>query len=93
VGGSRCRPFSGWPNANAVKERVLALSAGARIVVLDLEVSVELDVQSADMLRELAGELRREGVELRLIRVHGPAHEILRRAGVTDQVPVESASR
>jgi hypothetical protein len=45
------------------------------------------------MLLELAGELRREGVELRLIRVHGPAHEILRRAGVTDQVPVETASR
>ena len=89
----RCDAPLLYPNANAVKEQVLALSAGAGVVVLDLEVSVELDVQSADMLLELAAELRRDGIELRLARVHAPARAILRRAGVTDQVSVEAAPR
>ncbi len=80
-----------YPNANAVKVRVLALANGAPVVVLDLEVSTELDVQSADTLRELAEELRRRGSELRLTRVHAPAHEILRRSGVADQVSIETA--
>ena len=67
---------------------MLELAAGARVVVLDLGASTELDVQSADMLAELAGELRRDGIELRLTNVQAPAHEILRRSGVTDQVAV-----
>jgi sulfate permease, SulP family len=77
-----------YPNANAVKGDVVALVQGARVVVLDLEVSTDLDVQSADMLAELAGQLRRDGIELRLTNVQPPAHEILRRSGVTDQVAV-----
>ena len=40
------------------------------------------------MLAELAGELRRDGIELRLTNVQPPAHEILRRSGLTDQVAV-----
>ena len=77
-----------YPNANAVKDHVLARAAGARVVELDLGASTELDVESADMLAELAGELRRAGIELRLTNVQAPAHEILRRSGVTDQVAV-----
>ena len=81
-----------YPNANSVKERVLDLAAGAspRAVVLDLTESTELDVQAADMLGELAGELRRGGSELRLAEVHGPALQILRRSGVADRVAVTS---
>jgi len=82
-----------WEAFLPVKDGVMALAKDARVVVLDLEVSTELDVQSADMLLELAGELRRGGVELRLTRVHPRAHEVLRRAGVTDQVPVEATAR
>ena len=85
----RCDGPLFYPNANAVKDRVLSLAAGSRVVVLDLEVSTELDVQGADMLLELAGQLRRDGIELRLAQVRAPALEVLRRSGVTDQVPVE----
>ena len=86
---SAAMPRCFYPNANAVKDRVIELAAGARVVVLDLEVSTELDVQGADMLLELAAQLRRDGIELRLAQVRAPALEILRRSGVTDQVPVE----
>lgn len=79
-----------YPNSNAVKDRVLALAEGARTVVLDLDATTELDVQGADMLLELAAELRRAGVGLRLANVQPPADEVLRRSGVTDQVTVEA---
>ena len=74
-----------YPNANAVKDRVLALAAGApdaRVVVLDLVESTDLDIQSADAIGELADQLRKRGVELRLTLVRAPAQGILERSGV-----------
>ena len=82
-----------YPNANAVKDRVLALlaaaSPGPRAVVLDLSQTTELDLQTVDTLGELADALEREGIELRLADVHAPALEVLTRAGLADRVPVE----
>ena len=81
-----------YPNANVVKDRVLALVADAdprpRTVVLDLSASTELDVQTADTIEELRQQLAREGIELRLAAVRAPAREILDRAGVSDRVPI-----
>ena len=81
-----------YPNANAVKERVLALAATgeAHTLVLDLGVNTDLDIQAADALGELADELRRHGIELRLAQVREPALEVLERAGVTERVRVEA---
>jgi MFS superfamily sulfate permease-like transporter len=56
------------------------------VVLLDLSRSVELDVQSADALADLAQELQAGGTVLRLAAVHEPAARILRRAGVTPGV-------
>ena len=55
-------------------------------MILDLSGSTELDIQTADMLGELAAALRRDGIELCLAEVRAPALEILapqrrRRAG------------
>jgi MFS superfamily sulfate permease-like transporter len=80
-----------YPNANAVKEHILALAATdppPRVVVLDLSTSTDLDVQSADMLDELRGQLGRKGIELRLADVRAPARGVLDRAGVSERVPV-----
>jgi high affinity sulfate transporter 1 len=87
----RCYSPLMYPNATAVKDHVLALAAAfpAHAVVLDLGATGDLDVQSADTVGELAGELGRQGVELRLARVRGPAREILERTGVADRVRVE----
>ena len=81
-----------YPNANAVKDRVLALTAAAvepHAIALDLEQSTELDLQSADALGELADALRQDGIELRLAVVHAPALEVLTRSGVAERVRIE----
>ena len=51
-------------------------------VVLDLDATNDLDIQGADTLGELAAELRRQGMELRLARVRAPVRGILERTGV-----------
>jgi sulfate permease, SulP family len=81
-----------YPNANTVKEGVLALAAAAdprpRAVVLDLSTTTELDVQTADSIDELSDQLARDGIELRLAAVRAPAREVLDRAGVSERVPI-----
>jgi sulfate permease, SulP family len=81
-----------YPNANLVKDRVLALAAEGdrrpRTVVLDMSTSTDLDLQTADTLDELREQLERDGIELRLAAVRAPAREILDRAGVSDRVPI-----
>jgi anti-anti-sigma regulatory factor len=61
------------------------------VVVLDLEASTELDVQGADSLLGFAEELRRSAADLRLANVQPQALDVLRRAGMTDQVTVAEA--
>jgi high affinity sulfate transporter 1 len=79
-----------YPNVDAVRRRVVEEVAAAdprpAVVLLDLSRSVELDVQSADALADLAQELQAGGTTLRLAAVHEPAARILRRAGVTPGV-------
>jgi sulfate permease, SulP family len=82
-----------YANAMAVKERLLALARAAdparRTVVLELAESPDLDMQSLDMLAELADELGAAGAELRLASVRTPALELLRRSGLADRVRIE----
>lgn len=79
-----------YANANSVKERVLTLAGSTQpapaVLVLDLSTTSDLDVQSADMLGELALQLRRQGIELRLASVRAPVAAILARSGVLDRV-------
>jgi sulfate permease, SulP family len=81
-----------YPNANDVKDRVLALVADAaerpHAVVLDLSTSPDLDLQAADTIEELRQQLARDDIELRLAEVRAPARRILDRAGVSKRVPI-----
>jgi sulfate permease, SulP family len=81
-----------YPNANAVKDHLLALVAAApehpRALVLDLSTSTDIDIQTADTLDELRRQLARDDVELRLAAVRAPARQILDRTGVSDRVRV-----
>ena len=54
-----------------------------------LSQSTEIDLQTADSLRELADALRRDGIELRLANVRAPALEVLTRSGVAERVRTE----
>jgi SulP family sulfate permease len=82
-----------YANSASVKERILDLAYESeprpQAVVLDLADSHELDVQSLDMLAELAEELAAQGIELRLASVRARPLELLRRAGLTDRFRIE----
>lgn len=81
-----------YPNADAVRERCVELVEATEprpaAVILDLSLTSDLDVQSADALADLATQLRALGVALALAEVRGPAAAVLRRAGVADDVPI-----
>ncbi|HTU96399.1 MAG TPA: SulP family inorganic anion transporter [Solirubrobacteraceae bacterium] len=57
-------------------------------VVLDLAQSAGLDLESLDMIDELATDLGERHIELVLAAVHAAALEILRRGGVLDRVTI-----
>jgi sulfate permease, SulP family len=67
-----------YPNAVYVKDRVLALAAGADRVVLDLSASADLDISGLDAIGELAGAVP----ELWLADVHVTVAERLHLAGL-----------
>jgi sulfate permease, SulP family len=83
-----------YANASSVKERLLDLVGRAEpkpeAVVLEPAESPDLDVESLDMLRELADAVAAQGVELRLASVRAPALELLRRSGLADRLRVEA---
>ena len=81
-----------YSNANAVKDRVLALveAAEPHTVVADFATTSDLDIQAADAIGELADELRRHDIELRLAQVHAPALDVLERVGVTERVRIDA---
>jgi sulfate permease, SulP family len=86
------RPNEGifFANAESLREGILSLVESSvtpvRAVVLDLEMSDDLDVPATDALKELLEELERRGVMLALSRVHDQAREMLDRSGLTVRI-------
>jgi len=86
------RPDEGlfFANADTLRNDILGLVDDAqdpvKVVLLDLEMSSELDVPSVDMLGELKLELGKRNAELWLSRLHGPVRDALDRSGVLEQV-------
>jgi high affinity sulfate transporter 1 len=78
-----------FANADTVREAVRAHAAepGTRAVVLDAETAPYIDVSAARMLIQLAGDLRREGVELVIARDVGQVRDVLRRAEDSATLP------
>jgi sulfate permease, SulP family len=78
-----------FANADPVRTRIAAAAAaeGVRVVVLDLESVPLLDVSAARMLRTVAEDLGRSGIELRLARVVGQVGDVLGKA-VAEPPPV-----
>ena len=86
------RPDEGlfFANADTLRNDILGLVDDAqdtiKVVLLDLEMSSELDVPSVDMLGELKLELEKRNAELWLSRLHGPVRDALDRSGILEQV-------
>jgi sulfate permease, SulP family len=79
-----------YANATVVKEALLALTRAeqASTVVLNVGESPDLDLESADMLGELAAALERAGAKLILIELHAVSEAILERAGMLGRLHV-----
>jgi high affinity sulfate transporter 1 len=70
----------------AITNRLAASSEPVKGVLLDLELTNELDVPSADMLKELHDDLDAAGVQLMLARVRPAVRDLLDRSGVTAKI-------
>ena len=79
-----------FANADGLREgihgRVEAAERRIDSVILDLEMTNELDVPGAEMLEELHSELNRLGVQLMLAGVHAPALDLLERSGALEAI-------
>ena len=76
-----------FANADTVRvqitNRLAATTEPVDSVLLDLELTNELDVPSAEMLKELHDDLDAAGVQLLLARVRPAVRDLLDRSGVT----------
>ena len=78
-----------WANAQQVGVEVLGVVAqhpDARVVLLDLEATSQLDTTSVDTLDLVLTRLREHDVELHLVRVFRSAREVLRRSGFSERL-------
>jgi high affinity sulfate transporter 1 len=82
-------------NARRTRDQVMALARTTtpppRAVLLNLEMTPGLDIESADTLTEVRAELASAGIDLRLAGVHGNVRDMLVRSGYidpTDEVTV-----
>lgn len=75
---------------SAVQEQVHVTDPPPRTVLLDLEMTFDLDVPSLDALAELREGLRKENVGLMLVRVHQDVREVLEHSGVLGEIGAEN---
>ncbi|HEY7132123.1 MAG TPA: SulP family inorganic anion transporter, partial [Candidatus Limnocylindrales bacterium] len=65
-----------------VRAQIRAAETPPQVVIVDLEASSELDVESLDLLRRIAEQARENGAELWLADVRPGVAEMLGRAGI-----------
>jgi sulfate permease, SulP family len=79
-----------FANANRFRESVRELiSAGSgpvRALVIDAEAVSQTDTDGADVVTELAAELRRRGITIALARLESSVGDLWRRAGTIDAI-------
>jgi anti-anti-sigma regulatory factor len=90
------RPNQGlfFANADSLRaamvEAVRASDPPARAVLLDLEMTSEVDMPGAEMLAELKEKLEGQQVDLLLSRVRHPVRDLLDRSGVTQKIGAQN---
>ena len=78
-----------WVTAAPFHDAILAeveSAGGVKAVVLDLQATHQMDTTSADALTELLTALRRQGVDLYLVRVMWAVRRGLRRSGLMAEI-------
>ncbi len=90
------RPDEGifFANAGALQEaveaRVEATAPPVQLLLLDIEMTYDLDAPGAEMLGELHTALAQRGTRLALARVHPAVEALLARSGVLDRIGREN---
>jgi SulP family sulfate permease len=88
------RPDEGifYANAEALRDKIIMVVRESEVpvqtVVVDMELTGDLDLAGAHMLEELRGDLWDLGARLRLSRVQSSALDLLGRAGVLDHIGI-----
>jgi MFS superfamily sulfate permease-like transporter len=79
-----------YANAESLRQQIVKLAwendPPTRGIVLDMEMTSDLDLSGADMLAELHRELKALRVHLRLSRLQPSARELLDHAGITAEI-------
>ncbi len=78
-----------YVNADAVLETVLQrlrATGAVRLVVCDLSASPYLDLAGSRMLHDLHDELRRRGIELRIVGARGRVRDLLRAEDLSEKL-------
>ncbi|NLI80450.1 MAG: sulfate permease [Deltaproteobacteria bacterium] len=79
-----------YANAQSLREQVLKLvdhcSLPVRTVVVDLELTSDLDIPGVEMLEELHKDLQDRGIRLRLSRLQPSTRDLLDKSGVTETI-------
>ena len=76
-------------NANVARAQILAQAAGdppPQAILLDLGASADLDIGTADMLRDLYSDLRAKQIDLFFAQIKGSVRDRMQRTGVLAHV-------
>ncbi len=83
-----------YVNAQSIRDQIMALmwesDTPVETVILDLEMTGDLDLAGAEMLEELHSELRDIGVRLRLARLQRSARVLLARTKITRKIGTDN---
>jgi MFS superfamily sulfate permease-like transporter len=71
---------------NRVRDLLRTTEPSPRAVLIDLEASARLDIDSIEMLTELQIELKAQGIELLLANVRAPVRDVLQRSGLIERI-------
>lgn len=82
-----------YANADSIRYEILKSLQNCpppvRTVILDLEMTSDLDLSGAEMLAGLRRELHEAGVQLRLSRVQRSARVLLARTGISEEIGMD----
>ena len=77
-------------NVNVARSAILEAVAGSdprpSAVLLDIGATADFDVTTADIVRQLIGELHDQSIEVSLAQVKGPVRDRMRRMGLMEMV-------
>ena len=73
-----------------IRRRIAASETPIRTTILDLEMTNELDVPSAEMLAELHEEHEAVDIQFKLVGIHAPVMEMLDASGLSERIGAEN---